>query len=172
MFRFCRNASESPFLRLPPELRNRIYGFVFAGTADGGESSCWGRPQKRKKVHVRFLQTCRQVHTEARLLPFALNSFRYCSSGCLYGWSKSRPEHTAVIRTLHVSARDRNGKVKWVQQLPRDHDMFPNIRLVEFSLDEKRLPQRLYKELQKRFPNLRIKVVDEKQTQRRSRKQH
>ena len=100
-----RHNSTLPFLRLPPEIRRRIYELIF-----GGQSLWFGySPEKRKwnyverdgtkpyfstvkeKFHrggsfeflgssltyvdLRVLRMCREVYMEAALLPYWLNDF-------------------------------------------------------------------------------------------------
>jgi hypothetical protein len=47
------NSTQSKLLSLPPEIRNRIYKLVLGGTT----------------IHA-LIESCRQVHQEAALLPF------------------------------------------------------------------------------------------------------
>lgn len=89
------NASGSPFLRLPPEIRVRIYNFVL-----GGQQIWIGRypasidyqrhlhhgprfyhfntiDREGRGLDIRLLRVCRQVFTETALLPYALNNFSF-----------------------------------------------------------------------------------------------
>ena len=96
-----RNAATSPFLRLPSEIRNRIFKLVFtqqerpclrsvrhyhrANAVPGQpESVHFGgylyvtqhfRPWGEMSLHLQVLRVSRQVYAEAALLPFALNNF-------------------------------------------------------------------------------------------------
>ena len=92
-----RNASVSPFLRLPPEIRLQIYGFVFGGhqlwidctpsrvdfnRGDVPEHSAGhfynvnvNGSGKTQRFDLRLLYVCRQIFTETSLLPYALNKF-------------------------------------------------------------------------------------------------
>ena len=96
-----RNATASPLLRLPSEIRNRILKLVFtqpqppcirslshchkANAVPGQpESVHWGgylyftqhfRPWGEMSLHLEVLRVCRQIYAEAALLPFALNNF-------------------------------------------------------------------------------------------------
>jgi hypothetical protein len=83
----------SPILRLPAELRNNVYNHVFrvrtiplycppyAAHAPG--KPFWSTMGFQKhQVHVHYprgnlalLGTCRQIYSEAKLLPFTLNTF-------------------------------------------------------------------------------------------------
>jgi hypothetical protein len=81
-----------PFLRLPGELRNKIYEYVFSGWEmwpvklrrnniirvrcfpdTGPDYNDWRLYMTRVKIYAALTKTCRQIHQEARLLPF-----KYC----------------------------------------------------------------------------------------------
>ncbi|KAF1832936.1 hypothetical protein BDW02DRAFT_624666, partial [Decorospora gaudefroyi] len=79
---FQRNQRDSPLLRLPAELRNKIYRFVLGGnhirpyceTVMGvWEVSFPGWAYSR--LQLALLEVCRQVYAETKLLPFSLNRF-------------------------------------------------------------------------------------------------
>jgi hypothetical protein len=78
-----RNATFSPLLRLPPEIRNTIYTFVFGiGTILMIHLryglSC------RTEGSLNLLRVCRQVYTETCLLPYKLNTFDFVGgSACV-----------------------------------------------------------------------------------------
>lgn len=83
-------ASPSPLLNLPAELRNQIYACVFTTSrllicrpcAACDHFHVLSSPLKKRCQHAHYprsnlslLACCRQVHTEAEFLPFALNTF-------------------------------------------------------------------------------------------------
>ena len=95
-----RNASVSPFLRLPPEIRLRIYKFVLGGqrlwidfhraefrysvgepyappTHYGGCFYHFNGIDRSSRLDIRVLRLCRQVFSETALLPYALNDFTF-----------------------------------------------------------------------------------------------
>jgi hypothetical protein len=101
--RYRRDASDSPLLRPPPELRNRIYNYVlgsylvflvprndfkwFANARCGPRSKDFKAivglptPQGMNAVAVPdkgciLALLCRQICIEARMLPFAVNEIR------------------------------------------------------------------------------------------------
>ncbi|KAG9201527.1 hypothetical protein G6514_005534 [Epicoccum nigrum] len=89
----------SPLLRLPGELRNKIYGYVFSTTDPDYPSPMVERDLKlknitkpynknpnRKDFNLRLVitQTCRQIRTETRLLP-CLHT-KYEMSGWFVWW--------------------------------------------------------------------------------------
>ncbi|KAL6159727.1 hypothetical protein ACJQWK_06134 [Exserohilum turcicum] len=85
------NEQNSQFLRLPAHLRQLIYQYVLGGVRIRvcdthncrRRHKCRNRGRKLhyatyfhlRRRHVALLSTCRQVHAEARLLPFSLNEF-------------------------------------------------------------------------------------------------
>jgi len=105
-------------LRIPAELRNQIYEYVLGGMcleADYRQTYTTGHrikvqpmpyePRQGKEV-VRLLaltETCRQIRSETRLLPFALNEF--CGSTikifCVFVTSLSE-EQRRIIRRIRL----------------------------------------------------------------------
>jgi hypothetical protein len=77
-----RNRLDSPLLRLPAELRNKIYGYVLTQEAIR-VAGPWGcdtctRPLWVQHAHyprhiLNILEVCQQTYTEGRLLVFSLN---------------------------------------------------------------------------------------------------
>jgi hypothetical protein len=86
MIRSLRNQQQSPLLRLPAELRNKIYGHVLGGFIISFPTA---RPRHHCLIRFKFsrkiaefkpsnlLLVCRQINSEAQLLPFELNEFNY-----------------------------------------------------------------------------------------------
>ena len=87
-----RNRQESPLLRLPPELRTRIYEIALGGrqirvcdvkSCASTRHRCRTRAKKLtydtyfhlRRRYLALLVTCRQVHEETKLFPFMLNEF-------------------------------------------------------------------------------------------------
>lgn len=74
----------SPFLRLPPELRNQIYAYVFKG-CEIFCPPCYYQPQVMSVNDRGYLQSCRslfapafacrQMHAEMRLLPYRYSKY-------------------------------------------------------------------------------------------------
>jgi hypothetical protein len=93
MSRFsARNNQKSPLLRLPPEIRNRIWKYAVGGnTIKSVDIGLW-RGDYRLKLptseqlptsepgHVfALLRTCRQIYAETAVLPYTDNTFSFCS---------------------------------------------------------------------------------------------
>ena len=89
---------------MPPEISNRIYMYVFRVFIVNITSyRPKGERQIPSKVPVRFLETCRQIYTEARMLPFAINKFLFDRSG-IESWIEKMPAQMKVITTLKMPA--------------------------------------------------------------------
>ncbi|KAI4661574.1 uncharacterized protein J4E78_004363 [Alternaria triticimaculans] len=78
------NHDNSPLLQLPGELRNRIYKFVLhyhlpiyvdipALEDEHGNSV----PRENTRRMLALLYTCRQIHSEASMMYYALNTFQF-----------------------------------------------------------------------------------------------
>lgn len=84
--------STSPLLRLPAELRNKVYAYVFSGCRlrvlchPGGSSVYATDPdseirfdesgRKDFKTLIALTRTCHLVYAESRLLPYKLSTYR------------------------------------------------------------------------------------------------
>jgi len=82
-----RNSIESPLLRLPAELRNKILGYVCGGMTIlfyseniAIKAGPWSNSPRVRGPFVAIQQTCRQTYAETALLPFSnINQFWYRS---------------------------------------------------------------------------------------------
>ncbi|KAL1603989.1 beta transducin [Paraconiothyrium brasiliense] len=77
-----RNQEASPFLRLPPEIRNEIYKHVFSGVYIRGRRGFvfYSDPEVPWFLECKtlsLLRVCRSIYAETRLLPFALCCFHF-----------------------------------------------------------------------------------------------
>lgn len=81
------NQKQSPLLKLPPELRNKIYDHVLEGMCVSLVKYNNSKPNHIEYIHsasgcaivgnpLNLLSVCRQVYLEASLLPYTLNSFQ------------------------------------------------------------------------------------------------
>ena len=64
-----------PFLKLPGEIREKIYGFSFL--QDGMQRKC---ASHRGSIHTALLGTCHQINHEARHLPLTINKLCFSSA--------------------------------------------------------------------------------------------
>lgn len=88
--RTLHNQNNSPLLKLPAELRNKIYHYVFSGHVISISQRYWAAKHtcvylkedclnKEARSQAEFLAltaTCRQIHHETYLFPFALSELR------------------------------------------------------------------------------------------------
>ncbi|CAN9334720.1 unnamed protein product [Alternaria alternata] len=79
-----RNAIESPLLRLPPEIRNGIYAYVFGNTRYRFRPNIRPqvypvvfKPDQTEYRHPNLPLVCRQLYHETRLLPYKLGTFSF-----------------------------------------------------------------------------------------------
>ncbi|KAL6718483.1 hypothetical protein ACLMJK_004574 [Lecanora helva] len=63
-----------PFLKLPGELRSKVYGYAFL--QDGNQRLS---PYHRGTIHTAILRTCRLIYKEAGKLPLTLNTLNFAS---------------------------------------------------------------------------------------------
>jgi hypothetical protein len=75
------NATDSPLLRLPGELRNKIFEYVL-GDLDLHFTYAYGyqfdvRLETHQRNMLGLLFVCRQAHAETALLHYALNTFNF-----------------------------------------------------------------------------------------------
>ena len=130
-----RNANVSPFLRLPPEIRLRIYNFVFGGQdirigyrpsairiPDKSEplvtAQHWGSGFHHHTVHgsgrgldLRLLRVCRHVYTETALLPYALNKFSFPSEDVRKEFQRTARPGKKLVQTKAIGKYEITGIV-------------------------------------------------------------
>lgn len=121
-----RNLTASPFLLLPPEIRNRIYNFVLGGQRlwisyaphEHIQKTTKGRREKvhvpgrlyyrmgvrlDQKFHIGLLRVCRQTYWEAASLPYALNKFVFENDWVLRRFDKTtRPVQRRAIGRYEI----------------------------------------------------------------------
>ena len=88
-----------PFLSLPGEIREKIYGLVFAqkGNQRFGQ-------YHRGHIHTALLQTCRQINQEARHLPLKFNQISFPSpyQAVEFVGFKLKPRMYDLITKIHI----------------------------------------------------------------------
>lgn len=76
-----RNQRESPFLRLPAEVRNKIYDAALGGRTYKFKDAIYrdhATLETNGERHVLgLLLVCHQIYSEASLLPYSLNTFSF-----------------------------------------------------------------------------------------------
>ncbi|OAL07595.1 hypothetical protein IQ06DRAFT_12900 [Phaeosphaeriaceae sp. SRC1lsM3a] len=129
MARFKQNQTASPLLRLPAELRNKIWEYTLGGHSivpkptfvwqyirealawwrigplkSPGRIHLSGEPRQNKLHFLSILSVCRQTYHETRLLPFSCNVWQ-----CLYssrGGCGSRTKSWAGDHLLDAEQRN------------------------------------------------------------------
>jgi hypothetical protein len=110
-----RNARDSPLLRLPAELRNRVYELVlyegrynFAGNKyvdfdTGWESLDGVKVYAEDHNRLSLLRVCRQLYCDTALLPFSLNTFVFRSRSIRELAKESlSPLQAGAIESVHL----------------------------------------------------------------------
>ena len=70
----AQNTHDSSLLRLPPELKSRVWAFIF-GRDEAYVGQCRIGEVAESKHGLSLLLACRQTYAEAVLLPFAIPRF-------------------------------------------------------------------------------------------------
>lgn len=118
--RAIRNQRESPLLKLPAELRNRIYGYVLgrdpmhihlsihqAISLVPEQEYLYDRATPAQIRYSRQLlaitETCRQIHTEAQFMLFSLNEFYGSPRALQRGlFSTLTKTQYSTLNTIHI----------------------------------------------------------------------
>ncbi|KAF2132549.1 hypothetical protein P153DRAFT_382174 [Dothidotthia symphoricarpi CBS 119687] len=96
-----RNQHDSPLLGLPAELRNKIYGYVLCGKTIAFE--LFRTVPGFDENNFNLLRTCRQIHAEAQLLPYAKNTFLIGDRSQFKQWLQQRTAlQIDAISTIHL----------------------------------------------------------------------
>jgi hypothetical protein len=109
------NSTKSPFLRLPPELRNTIYDLVFDKShfCTSAKNEVCDMPKDLVAITGRMLRdrprissTCRQLYAETAVLPITSIVFEFALPFALVSCIKALPQHVKeVIREIGFYAR-------------------------------------------------------------------
>ncbi|KAL1603566.1 hypothetical protein SLS60_005154 [Paraconiothyrium brasiliense] len=128
-----RNATESPLLRLPAEIRNCIFKYALGGdTIEVARTFDCDVPHHKESkampmcpqcrgyfdaVPFPLIQVCRMVYAETAILGYALNTFAFCD-----GFSGIRAMLKWVPKQLHahieVISSIRIGLMAWIWPYP------------------------------------------------------
>ncbi|KAI4647763.1 hypothetical protein J4E93_004173 [Alternaria ventricosa] len=107
------NQENSPLLQLPAELRNRIYKFVLHDhrpvyvdiPALSDEFGNFG-PRDNTRGKQALLCTCRQVHSEAPMMYFALNTFQFDLDTSLIEFTRSlTAEQLSAVKSIDMTGQ-------------------------------------------------------------------
>lgn len=150
------NEIESPLLRLPAEIRNKVYAYVLSGEksvlyTSRGVSKQWA-------MCLAVTSVCRQMHFEAHLLPFKLNRFCFNSREHYRDFvtktsSKQRSVVTSIKIDLACPYRPHGARIiSWgvgnlfIVGTARDLTFkaeFPRLEKVEFKIEAARIDTRV-----------------------------
>jgi hypothetical protein len=87
------SSQQAHLLRLPAELRNIIWGYALGSNTF--DIHCWfsysreriiTKVLNRQKNFLSLLRTCRQIYSEAHLLPYRFNGFRIRNEDAIIPW--------------------------------------------------------------------------------------
>ena len=94
-----------PFLELPGEIREKIYGFSFRQNGKQRKS-----PSHRGSIHTALLGTCRQIYNEARHLPLTINKLCFSSSLSAHDFLGFllAPTQRDLVTSIHIEFHMRN----------------------------------------------------------------
>ncbi|KAF2030026.1 hypothetical protein EK21DRAFT_112319 [Setomelanomma holmii] len=105
--RRAQNQRDSPLLKMPPEIRNRIYDFALGGLTfrlqpnDDNEKVA---NETKSKNAIALLAVCRQLYAETAVLPTSLNVFSSHSPIAIHSWTNAmRPANRASVTNLKLS---------------------------------------------------------------------
>ncbi|KAF2036023.1 hypothetical protein EK21DRAFT_84397 [Setomelanomma holmii] len=93
------NNREPALLRLPGELRNRVYGYVLGGAncvVPDWELKIRRFAQDSQSYPFAILEVCLQTYQETSSLPFSLNNFEIQSMAVLLSLPLSKAQKSAI----------------------------------------------------------------------------
>lgn len=135
-----RNAHDSPLLRLPAEIRNRIYEYaLYVRTLRTSRS---GHIQGYHHLHA-LPHTCRQLKEETALLIFSLNSITFNKpviDACALRLTAQQVGAVSRIRLKFIVRRFSACFVYWAnsalihEKEMQALDKFPNLRKLDITL--------------------------------------
>lgn len=94
-----------PFLELPGEIREKIYGFSFLQDGNQRKSA-----SHRGSIHTALLGTCRQIYNEARHLPLTINKLCFSSSLSAHDFLGFllAPTQRDLVTSMHIEFQMRD----------------------------------------------------------------
>lgn len=104
-----QNQQQSPLLRLPAELRNKIFAYTLGGKTFKIIPGYYDIPTMNatnSKYALALLQVCRQIYAETTLLPFSINTFSASSPHSLKRWvERLHPARAQSITWIRLKFR-------------------------------------------------------------------
>jgi hypothetical protein len=124
-----RNATTSPLLRLPAEIRNMIYTFALGiGTIRMLHFRHGLNLRYGLELSINLLRVCHQVYTETCLLPYKLNTFDFIgASACVIKkfLAMRNEAQIAVLSKVKNGNSQVHTAVIWEERLRDDQCTFP-----------------------------------------------
>jgi hypothetical protein len=101
-----KKAEDSAFLRLPAEIRNRIWSYVVSvGTVFIGKDFFVDPIDEYPEASI--LRVCRQIDAETCLLSYSVNLFYFWDYDPMVAWLKRRlPEQKAAVKRMRIFCSD------------------------------------------------------------------
>lgn len=124
---YQNHPGSSPFLKLPGEIRNEIYLFLFSSTRISFGEEMWSNEKRRRgKLYVRpsmhslsLLHTCRQIHIEANPLWTGMLLLHFGSSHAMINRILAFPKaKIGDIRQL---------RLRWSYDFQTRYDTMPDV---------------------------------------------
>jgi hypothetical protein len=127
-------------LRLPPELRSRIWEYVLAGHTPRSVDVNPGRarimrmiPSRDKCMHgMDLLRTCRQIYAETALLPYKTNIFSFSPyTNIKHDLKYMKPFQRAQIDKIQIELPHSGGDISYLLSytLKKDSlEFLPNLK--------------------------------------------
>jgi hypothetical protein len=133
-----RNDRESPLLRLPGELRNRIYGYVFDGSILSFVRSLVNVVLSQPIAPgLPLTRVCRKLHKETALVPFK-SMVVECSTldtfnGLVSRLNQAQRQSLTSLRLyVRLHTRDVDNFLEWMALAGQSFSkMFPGVRKVQ-----------------------------------------
>ncbi|KAJ8112074.1 hypothetical protein OPT61_g5473 [Boeremia exigua] len=145
---WVKNNSNSPLLRLPPEVRNRIWEYTLGNIVFKAQTVSVPRkmpqtiltpPPDETGIGVALLRTCRQIYSETASLPFRLNAMAFDSIWQLERGAKrfkcyQRKQFTTLrIEVDSIAAVSTTFSLRDIHRMVRIRPAMKCIQVVVFS---------------------------------------
>lgn len=107
-----KSNSMIPLLRLPPELRNRIWEYALGGhiftvrSCDPKSKVVHFEVSSEEKKGTTLLRACRQIYAETALLPFRLNAFMFHSESSIRWVACLSPGQQMLVSRVCLTTDD------------------------------------------------------------------
>jgi hypothetical protein len=142
-----RSNQDTPLLRLPAEIRNRIWQFALGGkvyrqqhVTGNRRGKLMPQPCERGNAFL-LLRTCRQIYAETGVLPFTINTFSITSYWSLVHMFKPfRKYQCSQIEQIHIEMSNSGLEEWWKAWMKRQFDdvdlsgRLPGLRRIYFRI--------------------------------------